>query len=422
MILLKKTPRFLIIILPVCFSVTMLVKCVSETGQEKKNSGIPGFDDFAGSASCAGCHKQIFDAHSQTAHGHTSQPASLSAILGSLEKDQNEFSYDPMTKVAMEKRGDSVFQVEYVSGEQKRKSRFDIVVGSGKKGQSYLSWKNNSLIQMPVTYFTPEQKWSSSPGFDPRKVAFNRVVTSRCLECHSTFFQTTSAKGEHPEKFDRAESILGIQCEKCHGPGVEHVSFHSQHPNEKQARYIVNTGKLSRQLNLDLCGLCHNGRLNKTKPSFAFQAGDSLMDFFEHPVIPAQFGGIDVHGNQLGMLSASKCFTASGMTCMSCHDVHRKEQNAPKLFSSRCATCHKEGKTTVCSLTHTVGNIINDNCIDCHMPRQPSQSIVVYLEGRDVPTPAKLRTHHIKIYSEETEKVLSMLKKDSTKAAISKSN
>lgn len=410
MIFFRKINRSFITILLISLLVFIFSKCISEKDKNRADRKEVRFGDFAGSSTCGSCHKNIYGDHIKTGHYNSSQPSSGENILGSFEQGHNTFLVNALSKVAMEKREDGYYQVEYLLDREGRKSRFDITVGSGKKGQSYLSWKNNSLIQMPVTYFTPESTWTGSPGFNPNQIAFNRVVTSRCLECHSTYFETTSLKEKHPEEFDKKNIIYGIDCEKCHGPAKEHVTFHTTNPEVKDAKYIVNTGKLSRELKLDLCGLCHSGRLTKTKPSFSFQAGDSLRGFFTTANTPSRVGGIDVHGNQLGMLSQSKCFIASDMTCQSCHNVHEKEQGKLDIFSQRCAGCHTESKNNVCALTKTVGNVISRNCIDCHMPLQPSHSIAVFLEGAAVPTPAKLRTHYIKVYKEESEKIVEYLK------------
>jgi Cytochrome c554 and c-prime len=407
----KKINRLIIAIFTIIFSAFIFSKCISDQNKSLSNKKELSYADFAGSEACSSCHKSIYDDHINTGHYLSSQPQLGKQVLGNFERGHNSFAFNALGRVAMEKREDGYYQVEYLADKELRKSKFDITIGSGKKGQSYLSWRNNSLIQMPVTYFTPDSVWSSSPGFDPRKIVFNRVVTSRCLECHNTYFQTISAKGKNPEEFDKKNIIYGIDCEKCHGPGKEHVNFHTENPGAKEAKYIINTGKMSRQLKLDLCGLCHAGRLTKTKPSFSFQAGDSLPNFFTQSSIPALVGSMDVHGNQLGMLSQSKCFLTSDMTCQSCHSPHKKEQRKPEVFSQRCAGCHTEGKSSLCGLTKTVGSIINNNCIDCHMPLQPSHSIAVFLEGAGSPTPAKLRTHWIGIYQQESETVLDTLKR-----------
>jgi hypothetical protein len=72
-------------------------------------------------------------------------------------------------------------------------------------------------------------------------------------------------------------------------------------------------------------------------------------------------------------------------------------------------TCHGEGQKQ-CKLTAQIGPSITANCIDCHMPKQLSHAVAVYLQGADAPTPALMRTHYIKIYPDETQKILTLLK------------
>ncbi|HEV8286824.1 MAG TPA: multiheme c-type cytochrome [Chitinophagaceae bacterium] len=403
--------RCVVIIAAIIAGILVFNRCSSFDKKNKK--GSPKFSDFSRSEACFRCHDEIYKKHLNTAHFKSSAPAGKGLIKGSFDPGQNEFYYNEFSKVVMEERGDSLYQVHYLLEKEKAKSKFDIVIGSGKKGQSYLSWKRQSLIQMPITYFTPTNSWSISPGFSTATVAFNRVVTSRCLECHSTFVQKTSSEEKHPEEFDQSKIIYGISCEKCHGPGKEHVKFHSENPSITQAKYIINPAKLLRQINLDLCALCHGGRLEKIRPSFSFIAGDSLGEFFNIHKTAVSGDNIDVHGNQLGSLSFSKCFTNSNMTCESCHNVHENETGKLETFSARCMNCHSVGHSKTCGLTKELGEIINQNCLDCHMPLQPSQSIVVFLQGEMMPTHAKLRNHYIKIYKDESDKIIKFLRSNS---------
>ncbi len=55
---------------------------------------------------------------------------------------------------------------------------------------------------------------------------------------------------------------------------------------------------------------------------------------------------------------------------------------------------------------------LKTNCIDCHMPKQPSMSIAVVLPGSVIPTAALIRTHFIKVYPEEVKKVMVLMKKN----------
>jgi hypothetical protein len=164
-----------------------LTKCINN--QKDKNGNTVSTNKYAvyaGSASCASCHKSIYESHINTAHFHTSAIAAEKNIQGSFDSGKNTFSYSSGGMIAMEKRPEGFFQVAYVNGAEKKKERFDITIGSGTKGQSYASWVEHKLVQLPITYFTSAGQWSNSPGY-PDKIAFNRPITSRCLECHAKF-------------------------------------------------------------------------------------------------------------------------------------------------------------------------------------------------------------------------------------------
>ena len=310
----------------------------------------------------------------------------------------------------MEKRKDGFYQVEYRNNEEITAKKMDIVVGSGTMGQSSLYWRDNYLFQLPITYFSAARQWSNSPGY-PNRVVFNRVITSRCMECHSTFMSTISEPGKEPEKFDRNQIIYGVDCEKCHGPAAEHVKFHQQNPADSNGKFIINPATFTRQQKLDLCALCHGGRLQKTQPSFTFTAGDALSDHFLVDTSMPDPNRIDVHGNQYGLMRASKCFKASDvLTCNSCHDVHKNEKGKTALYSERCMSCHNEQHAGFCPMQKKIGKSITENCIDCHMPLKSSRAIAVFLPGKASPTAAKIRSHYIAVYPEESEKILEMIR------------
>jgi hypothetical protein len=309
----------------------------------------------------------------------------------------------------MEKRDSDFYQVLYKGGREVTKQKFDIVIGSGRKGQSYLAWIKQKLVQLPITYFTPASQWSNSPGYAPFTPVFNRPITSRCLECHSTYFDKISDTSQRLEEFDHNNIIYGIECERCHGPAAQHVQYHSRFKTTV-AKYIINPAKLPRERLLDLCAVCHGGALSKTKPSFSFQPGDTLSNYFSLQNAMLNADNIDVHGNQYGLLALSKCFKMSNLTCINCHNVHDNEQGKIEVFSQRCITCHNEAHGKVCKMSSSIGLGINKNCIDCHMPKQLSHAVAVYLQGEDRPTSAFMRTHYIKVYPEETSKYLKQIK------------
>ncbi len=359
---------------------------------------IPSYTDYAGPDKCVACHKDITHSFFHTAHYLSTQPASATTILGSFEKGKNVYIYDTTHVVAMEKRAGGFYQVGYYQGQERVLRRIDIVVGSGTKGQTYITRNNNELYQLPVSYFTIAHQWANSPLYPRTPVLFNRPITSRCLECHSTFVKQLTFSDDRPETFDSAEIVYGVGCEKCHGPAARHVAFHTANPQEKIARFIINPAGFTRQQSLQLCAFCHGGRMQKTQRSFTYLPGQPLSDYFIVDSTRPDPERIDVHGNQYGLLRSSRCFQQSDMTCTTCHNPHRNERTDLAAFSQRCMNCHSPGHANLCKLTKTIGPSISANCIDCHMPLRPSLSITELLPGHNTPTAAMIRSHLIKIY------------------------
>lgn len=355
---------------------------------------------YAGSPTCAKCHQEIYKTHLATAHYRTSAPASDETIKGSFDPGKNIFDYNPQMRVVMEKRDDKYFQAAYLQGNADMAQPFDMVIGSGTKGQSYLFWYNNMLFQLPVSYYTPADSWTNSPGYPDNHVLFNRPITGRCLECHGTYFKKISSQDTFPVEYDRNQIVYGIDCERCHGPAKMHVDFQQANPNVKTAKYIINPASLSRKQQLDACALCHSGLRKSIKPSFSFITGDNLENYSEPDYDSSKTAELDVHGNQYGLLTASKCFKMSkDMNCSTCHDTHVKERGNHALFSSRCQNCHSMEKNNFCTVKGDISYIKN-NCIKCHMPETPSKILTLrIMEDKDV-VPNMVRTHLIGIYKD----------------------
>ena len=406
MITLRKYYVVTAVLVIAIFSLCLLDNCSQNKNGDVNNT--PEKKQFAGSQTCANCHKDIYEQHLQSFHHTTSALANAQTLKGDFDSANKIFFNDHLF-IAAEKKQDSFYQTAYSHGIAKISRPFDIVIGSGKRGQTSIYWFQNYLFQLPLTYFSETNEWTLSPGYS-RKVEFNRSVTSRCLECHSTYFQETTNKNSKADEFSKTNFVVGVECEKCHGSGIEHVAFHEKTPNEKIGHAILNTTKFSRIQSLDLCRLCHGGALSKSKPSFNFQAGNKLFDFFQRDS-SKPISEIDVHGNQYGMLAVSKCFKNSEMTCLSCHDAHKNESTQAAQFYIKCETCHKSSSHNTCKLTSTVNQkFLETNCINCHMPEEASKAIMVIRKDESIPTSAHMRSHYISVYKDISKQILSVKK------------
>jgi hypothetical protein len=380
----------------------------SPAGPGERSGAGRGGSGFAGSQRCAQCHRDIYAQHLRSFHHLTSIAASRATLKGDFDSANKYFINDHLY-IAAEKRQDSFYQTAHSRGVPKLSRPFDIIVGSGRRGQTSIYWYGNYLFQLPLTYFTETNEWTMSPGYSA-KADFNRSITSRCLECHSTYFLETTNASSKADEFSKTSFMLGVECEKCHGAGAEHVAFHEKNPGDRTGHAIFNPAKGTRQQSLDLCRLCHGGALTKTRSSFSFQAGDRLFDYFaQDSGKPAS--AIDVHGNQYGMLAASKCFRNSQMTCLSCHDAHKNQSTQAAQFYVSCEGCHKAGSSADCKLAASEGrDVLRTNCINCHMPEAASKAIMVIRNGQSVPTSAHMRSHYIAVYKEVSNQILSARK------------
>ena len=366
---------------------------------------------FAGSASCKSCHHDIYQTHVLTAHYRTSSLADSYSIKGSFDPKKNRFRYSKFMEVVMEEKADSFFQAGYISGAEYQREPFDIVIGSGRKGQTYLYWNANNLFQLPVSYYVPAESWCNSPGYPTSMIYFDRFIQARCIECHGTYANTIE-QGNAPTIFDRNSIIYGVDCERCHGPSAKHVLYHTQNPNEKIGKFIINAKKLTRQQRMDACALCHSGFRKEIKPAFSFVVGDKLSDYSLPNYNTDSSSWLDVHGNQYGLLTSSKCFTSSDkMDCSSCHNVHKVEINDPKLYATRCMNCHSEATHDFCSMPEVKALKLNDNCINCHMPLLPSKKIFLQMQNKQEMTADLVRTHRVAIYPEKAKEFIRSLKK-----------
>lgn len=366
----------------------------------------PPASAYAGDAACVQCHRKEAEFYARTPHARDSALATEGHVLGSFQPGHNVMhTSDPDLVVNMIASKDGFYQnaVNLSNPENHLTERMDIVIGSGRHGQTYLYWQGDQLYELPVSYWTWDHDWVISPGMPDGQIHFDRKIVPRCLECHASYFRWIPPEANH---FAKDSIVLGIGCERCHGPGAEHVARERAalaHPSAHASAgsyngAIVNPAKLSRDQQISLCSLCHAGAVEPLRPSMTFRVGDNIRDYLAIQPVAAN-EPVDVHGNQVGKLEESRCFASSKMTCSTCHDVHQTQENAD-AFSRHCLTCHT---MSTCGKYRTLGAAIRTRCVDCHMPEEQSSKIVSNTGGRTLR--GLFRTHQIAIYPDASARV-----------------
>jgi len=344
---------------------------------------------FVGTNACRECHTSIADTWQQHPMANSIAPATT------LPADSNSAtpvvhgitrSYDARLEngrilhrdIMLAADGQPIYSQEFA---------MDYVVGSGQRAQAWIRREGELLFQSPLNWFSQQACWDVAPGYkpdDPRR--FRRRVTDDCISCHAG----RPAPAERlPNRYaDPAFHELAIGCERCHGPGREHIEWHRSLGRAEQKTIpashdpIVNPAELAPQLRESVCNQCHlagSARIVRHGLSeFDFRPGRNLDDFWTilHAGSEVAEDGTTKAVNHVQQMQESSCFKNSDgrLGCISCHDPHSTP--APALaadfYRQRCLNCHE---TTACSEQTSIREAQQDSCIDCHMPQRDSKNI-----------------------------------------------
>ncbi|MCA9065361.1 MAG: hypothetical protein KDA96_19970 [Planctomycetaceae bacterium] len=342
---------------------------------------------WAGTKSCTECHPEQAEAFQQTAHAQA-----MSAVDVATEPPDGVFEHVSSGRFyRAERRGSELWHVEQLlnsstgqdsiagsalNGLPEVERPLKYLVGSGRHSRTYLVDVDGFLSESPLTWYTSTRDWRMSPGYDvPVHAGFERAVDDKCLICH--LGQAIPVKGTIG-KADLQE--LAIGCERCHGPGGEHVALMKSQRRENMPLSsdtdlkIVHPAQLSRSLHEDLCAQCHlRGDATvivRGKRLEDFRPGTPLADVRVDYHLTSATGEMKVVGH-MEQMRASRCYQQSEtLSCTTCHDPHRQltTQQQAAFVREACLQCHHVDS---CGLERSVRTAShpNDNCSSCHMPQ-----------------------------------------------------
>ena len=112
---------------------------------------------YVGDVACVTCHREQSLSYTHTAHHLTSQPANDKTVLGNLHppgnvltiSDPKKSPSQPALYFKTEMKGDTIVQTAVTGwGDQllSRSEQLDVVTGSGVRGQTYLYWQGDRLL------------------------------------------------------------------------------------------------------------------------------------------------------------------------------------------------------------------------------------------------------------------------------------
>jgi predicted CXXCH cytochrome family protein len=312
---------------------------------------------YVGSQSCRRCHAPTYERWSKTRMANVVRDPKQhpDAVLPDFSKP------DPLLTFKLD-------DVAFVYGSKWKQRYFT------KIGNDYYplpaQWDVTHRLWRPY-FVQPNTDWWV-PHYPPDNM--KRPTGPLCDGCHSVNYDVQK----------KTVTEWNVGCERCHGPGSEHV-------RQPTAANIVNPAKLEYVAASDTCIQCHSQGQPLKNPfegqyydwPVGFHQGARLSDFWqleEHTLGTTSFTHFadgTAHKNRMqGNDYVQSQMYERGVTCFSCHDVHGTPHNADLIRPARdlCLTCHSPMSpngpraATIEQHTHHARGSAGSDCVSCHMP------------------------------------------------------
>ena len=347
--------------------------------EEEQQVATASSAHYVGSKACEKCHAQIYERWRKTP-------------MANVVRDPREFPdaiIPDLTTNTVSK-----FEREEVA----------LVYGSVWK-QRYFTKRGDDYYPEPAQWDVTHHVWRPyfvAKGTDWWEQFYpsdnmQRPTGPTCDGCHSVDYNI------HTKQV--AEWNVG--CERCHGPGSEHV----EHPTRGNT---LNPARMDYVRANDTCIQCHSQGRPLSSPiegryydwPVGYQPGLHLQDFWqleEHTLGQLSFTHFPdgtAHKNRMqGNDFAQSVMYHRGITCADCHDVHGTANYAQlrKPADQICLDCHGPSSPngphtpTLAAHTHHKDGSTGSQCVACHMPQIQSEGVpgaVVHAHTFRVITPA----------------------------------
>lgn len=357
---------------------------------------------YVGVDACARCHDERVHTFKHTHHYATSRLPGAGELVGRFEPGRNELLTRTGLRFVMTREDDGWYMTalppEDADAPPIRK-RIDLVVGSGKIFESYLYFEGDELFQMPVGHLAAVDDWANAPGYRDGTANFERAIIPRCLDCHATWV-------DHVENttntYNSAGMMLGIGCERCHGPADVHIAYHDTNPDDTVGRHIIAPASLPLQRRLEMCAQCHGDAGQLIRPAFTYKPGEPLSAYVRQKQTAGDSTFVHT-ANQIQRLTDSPCFQGSGgFDCITCHDTHEVEPRQMDYFIQRCLDCHQREH---CGMAERLPDALRGQCIDCHMPDRGAIETLFHTREGDYLDLLKMTEHRIAVHRDAAEAV-----------------
>ena len=345
------------------------------------SAALPGrAATYVGAAACEKCHADQSQQWAGSRHSKMVQPATSTSVKGDFRHATVELRGSPYSF----RRDNGAFYIteSYLTGKP-QEHRVEYTLGN-RRIQHYLTTlADGRVIVLPPSWDILRKQWFHNLDIDDPEEEPGvqiQVWNKSCYSCHVS---------QEQKNFDLEKNVyrsawlnFGTNCERCHGPGSDHVAHYSGVPAPRgPARNIVLQTRLSPERNTMVCAQCHSFRDIWVD---GFAAGD---DYYNHFLPVLEYGLPDSEdpaywpdnrtrrfSNDALGLWQSECYLKGKATCVDCHvkahetEVERNPQLRPDA-NALCTRCHGDIGKAVAAHTHHAPGSAGSSCVECHMPR-----------------------------------------------------
>jgi predicted CXXCH cytochrome family protein len=324
--------------------------------ERAQQSTIATSAHYSGSLSCQKCHAQIYEHWRKTPMANVVRDPRQSPDIIIPDLATNTVSRFTKDQVALVYG--SVWKQRYFT----------------RIGDDYFpepaQWDVTHRVWRP--YFVAKGTDWWEPLYPPDNM--QRPTGPTCDGCHSVDYNIKTKQVE-----------WNVGCEKCHGPGSDHVA----HPTRGN---IFNPVRMDYVQANDSCIQCHSQGRPLTNPidgkyydwPVGYRIGLNLRDFWqleEHTLGETTFthhpDGTARKNRMQGNDFVQSVMYRRGITCFSCHEVHGTDNYAQlrKPADKLCLDCHGPlylngpHTGTLEEHTHHEKDSPGSSCIACHMPK-----------------------------------------------------
>jgi predicted CXXCH cytochrome family protein len=265
--------------------------------------------------------------------------------------------------------------------------RVDYVMGSGNHSRTLLHLtERNTLQELPLGWYSEKGGfWGMNPGYDRAEYSGSvRPIFYECMFCHNGYPRIPEGAERDAVQTKYVRPLPeGIDCQRCHGPGQDHVDKASHGAAAQVVRAaIVNPARLTPEREMEVCLQCHLETSNQKLPHavvrldrvpFSYVPGEALGDFqVAFNRLPGKNTGFEVA--QAGYrFRESQCFlkSAGKLQCTTCHNPHdiRHDEQATGNYNQVCQGCHQ-------AVTQVSAHKAGADCVSCHMPKRRTDDAV----------------------------------------------